>query len=575
MKRFCFPFNAADKTKSLIPAYFYGFFATAAVALLPLVPMIPAVVNGRRITLSLLTLLTTTISALDVAGDPKNYLLILDLAFPIVFIVAAVVSAIKFVVKIKRRNRLDALKTTSFYFAILSALVGYVVYSLFFNSLIFTFDEFGREFGSYVVELSVALYGKYYIIYGSTALLGVALSLIGNYASPLLRPKTGEFFYRLIRFALSVGVLTIVCALPVFKVSYYDSKASLTLFSFGEKSAYLVSEAGIFCNYGYLSEICAITGNAFVGGEDIMPVLLLSLFVYLLPTALTALCSGAALSNLERLVQPSREKLCSFVESDGATFTEGAYEKYSAPEKLGYTAAVMLLVAAAATALLHFGFAPFARATALTVYTSTKFYFAPFYALGSAISGVTLIIYAAAFNSRINALYAAARSAQAGETLNENAIKENKTDDGGAAVAKVGDDEKGISATPTLPVVPDSESAATETVTETDERQNTGFAAYREINAEAPFGSAAPALTADEYARVKAEYESYIDESNDELRRFYAKMKTLKKELDDTDFGITDKTCKQAEYDRTVERKRSYVYESGLVIQGYKKKLGI
>lgn len=102
-------------------------------------------------------------------------------------------------------------------------------------------------------------------------------------------------------------MLTIVCALPVFKVSYYDSKASLTLFSFGEKSAYLVSEAGIFCNYGYLSEICAITGNAFVGGEDIMPVLLLSLFVYLLPTALTALCAGAALSNLERLVQPSRE----------------------------------------------------------------------------------------------------------------------------------------------------------------------------------------------------------------------------------------------------------------------------
>ena len=151
MKQRNFPISAKRETKSLVPAYAYGFLSAAAFVALPFLPLIKLIVkSGAMRNYSLLTILTSTIKTIGNASDPKAYLLILNTAFPLIFLAAAAISAIKIVAWLAkiRNGHIGAIDMTSSYFAVLAALVGYTVYSLFFNSLIFTFDEVGKEIGS-------------------------------------------------------------------------------------------------------------------------------------------------------------------------------------------------------------------------------------------------------------------------------------------------------------------------------------------------------------------------------------------------------------------------------------------
>ena len=73
--------------------------------------------------------------------------------------------------------------------------------------------------------------------------------------------------------------------------------------------------------------------------------------------------------------------------------------------------------------------------------------------------------------------------------------------------------------------------------------------------------------------RVEKEYEAYIAESNDMLRKYYKRIKALREAAEEDDLDVAERTTREAEYERALERKRSYVYESGLIIKGYKSRL--
>ena len=73
--------------------------------------------------------------------------------------------------------------------------------------------------------------------------------------------------------------------------------------------------------------------------------------------------------------------------------------------------------------------------------------------------------------------------------------------------------------------------------------------------------------------RVEKEYEAYIAESNDMLRKYYKRIKALREAAEENDLDVAERTTREAEYERALERKRSYVYESGLIIKGYKSRL--
>ena len=73
--------------------------------------------------------------------------------------------------------------------------------------------------------------------------------------------------------------------------------------------------------------------------------------------------------------------------------------------------------------------------------------------------------------------------------------------------------------------------------------------------------------------RVEKEYEAYIAESNDTLRKYYKRIKALREAAEEDDLDVAERTTREAEYERALERKRSYVYESGLIIKGYKSRL--
>lgn len=594
MKQRNFPISAKRETKSLVPAYAYGFLSAAAFVALPFLPLIKLIVkSGAMRNYSLLTILTSTLKTIGNASDPKAYLLILNTAFPLIFLAAAAISAIKIVAWLAkiRNGHIGAIDMTSSYFAVLAALVGYTVYSLFFNSLIFTFDEVGKEIGSYVSELSVTLYGKYYILYGGISAVGIILSAAGNLCSSLLRPSFGTWFYRLLRFVGSAGLLAIVCLLPVMKVSYSESDAAtFRFFAATGSSAYIVDENGISCDYTYISHVCEVFANAFTGnGNDITPTLLLSLFVYLLPSALLAISSSVTIRSLGKLVQPEGDRLCEYIRTDGDEMTSAAYDRFIKPKKLGYTAAVFFLISAAVTAALHFGFAPLAKSLKITSYSTVTLYFAPYLAAALTAFGIILIVYAAVFNGRINAKAKAAtvkaleeKSADEvapatadAQPSDENETTKEETAPAGTATEPI---EETSSDTITCETSVQQETPTEETVDDTASQAQT-IADENETETPAETETTAEknenedADDTDEYARVAAEYTAFIDESNEELRKFYKRLKTLKAAAEDETLGIAEKTCKSAEYERALYRKRSYAYESGLIIKGYKAKL--
>ena len=395
----------------------------------------------------------------------------------------------------------------------------------------------------------------------------------------------------ILRFVGSAGLLAIVCLLPVMKVSYSESDAAtFRFFAATGSSAYIVDENGISCDYTYISHVCEVFANAFTGnGNDITPTLLLSLFVYLLPSALLAISSSVTIRSLGKLVQPEGDRLCEYIRTDGDEMTSAAYDRFIKPKKLGYTAAVFFIISAAVTAALHFGFAPLAKSLKITSYSTVTLYFAPYLAAALTAFGIILIVYAAVFNGRINAKAKAAtvkaleeKSADEvapatadAQPSDENETTKEETAPAGTATEPIEEtssdtitDETSVKPeTPTEETVDDTaaqaQTIADENKTETPAETET--AAEKNENEDAD--------DTDEYARVAAEYTAFIDESNEELRKFYKRLKTLKAAAEDETLGIAEKTCKSAEYERALYRKRSYAYESGLIIKGYKAKL--
>ena len=88
MKQQTFPLSVAKKTKGMLPAFIYGFIASAAIIALPFIPLI---VSGKTKD-SPFSILLEIIKALQNTGsDPTKYMVILQLVFPIMALVLSLV----------------------------------------------------------------------------------------------------------------------------------------------------------------------------------------------------------------------------------------------------------------------------------------------------------------------------------------------------------------------------------------------------------------------------------------------------------------------------------------------------
>ena len=54
--------------------------------------------------------------------------------------------------------------------------------------------------------------------------------------------------------------------------------------------------------------------------------------------------------------------------------------------------------------------------------------------------------------------------------------------------------------------------------------------------------------------RVEKEYEAYIAESNDMLRKYYKRIKALREAAEENDLDVAERTTREAEYERALER---------------------
>ena len=310
MKQQTFPVSVSKKTKGMLPAFIYGFIAAAAIIALPFIPLL----GSGKTKESPFSILLEIIKALqNTSSDPTKYMVILQLVFPIMTLILSLVTLIKLVVWLCNvgKGPVGALRMTGTYFSIISILVSYVIYLLFFTSLLYVSPEIEKELSGYFLPLNVDFYGIYYIAYGAIAGVGIIVSAIGNWTSSLTRPNAGMTVYKAIRFIGAAVALVMVLCLPVVSVSYGSGKTSvMKLLASGNKDAmFIITKYGMGCNSETLSQVASFMKNAFTGGDDVTPILLAIFYVNFVPFILLIAAFSATLKTLRALVQPSEEVL--------------------------------------------------------------------------------------------------------------------------------------------------------------------------------------------------------------------------------------------------------------------------
>ena len=660
MKQQTFPVSVSKKTKGMLPAFIYGFIAAAAIIALPFIPLI---VSGKTKE-SPFSILLEIIKALqNTSSDPTKYMVILQLVFPIMTLILSLVTLIRLIVWLCNvgKGQVGALRMTGTYFSVISILVSYVIYLLFFTSLLYVSPEIEKELSGYFLPLNVGFYGIYYIAYGAIAGVGIIVSAIGNWTSSLTRPNAGMTVYKAIRFIGAAVALVMVLCLPVVSVSYGSGKTSLMkLLASGHKDAmFIITKYGMGCNSETLSQVASFMKNAFTGGgDDVTPILLAIFYVNFVPFILLIAAFSATLKTLRALVQPSEEVLYDCRANNGDELDSTNYKRLKKPKKLGVGVSVFAFIAATFLLGAGFGFGPVATIMKLTSYSNLKVVLAPVLTVYLFVYGIALIVYVSVYNTQLDARLAAENAAQvkSEEQLQANeetvATAAEETTEAPALIAPVAETTSEATAAPaeeatapaeeqpaeiteetaapaeeaTAPAeeqpaeaadepteevkaeeaegaevtAPAAEEVAPETQEAVEEPAEEDTAADVEETAvpeaeekevvtepqakveETPTIAEEPAAPVQEkaeekslsnYERVEKEYEAYIAESNDMLRKYYKRIKELRAAAEEDNLDVAERTTREAEYERALERKRSYVYESGLIIKGYKSRL--
>ncbi|MDD6902687.1 MAG: hypothetical protein PUI94_02245 [Eubacteriales bacterium] len=635
MKQQTFPVSVSKKTKGMLPAFIYGFIAAAAVIALPFIPLVAKNVSP-------LTQLIDAIKDLqNTNSDPTKYLSILKLVFPIMTLILSLVTLIRLIVRLCNvgKGQIGALRMTGTYFSVISILVSYLTYLLFFTSLLNLSSEVKKELYESFKYLTVSEYGKYYIAYGAIAGVGLLVSAIGNWTSSLTRPNAGMTVYKAIRFICAAVALVMVLYLPIVSVSYGSGKTSLMkLLASGNKDAmFVISNSGMECNAEKIEQIGGFIKNAFTGGgDDVTPTLLAIFYVNFVPFILLIAAFSATLKTLRALVQPSEEVLYDCRANNGDELDSTNYKRLKKPKKLGVGVSVFAFIAATFLLGAGFGFGPVATIMKLTSYSNLKVVLAPVLTVYLFVYGIALIVYVSVYNTQLDARLAAENAAQVKSEEQSQANEETvattaeETTEAPALIAPVAETTSEATAAPaeeaTAPAeeqpaeaadepteevkaeeaegaevtAPAAEEVAPETQEAVEEPAEEDTAADVEETAvpeaeekevvtepqakveETPTIAEEPAAPVQEkaeekslsnYERVEKEYEAYIAESNDMLRKYYKRIKELRAAAEEDNLDVAERTTREAEYERALERKRSYVYESGLIIKGYKSRL--
>lgn len=661
MKQQTFPVSVSKKTKGMLPAFIYGFIAAAAIIALPFIPLI---VSGKTKE-SPFSILLEIIKALqNTSSDPTKYMVILQLVFPIMTLILSLVTLIRLIVWLCNvgKGQVGALRMTGTYFSVISILVSYVIYLLFFTSLLYVSPEIEKELSGYFLPLNVGFYGIYYIAYGAIAGVGIIVSAIGNWTSSLTRPNAGMTVYKAIRFIGAAVALVMVLCLPVVSVSYGSGKTSLMkLLASGHKDAmFIITKYGMGCNSETLSQVASFMKNAFTGGgDDVTPILLAIFYVNFVPFILLIAAFSATMKTLRALVQPSEEVLYDYRANNGDELDPTNYKRLKKPKKLGVGVSVFAFIAATFLLGAGFGFGPVATIMKLTSYSNLKVVLAPVLTVYLFVYGIALIVYVSVYNTQLDARLAAENAAQVKAEEQSQADEETvataaeETTEAPALIAPVAETTSEATAEnteeatapaeeqpaeiteetvpeavtaeepateeqpaeaadePTEEVkaeeaegaevtAPAAEEVAPETQEAVEEPAEEDTAADVEETAvpeaeekevitepqakveETPTIAEEPAAPVQEkaeekslsnYERVEKEYEAYIAESNDMLRKYYKRIKELRAAAEEDNLDVAERTTREAEYERALERKRSYVYESGLIIKGYKSRL--
>ena len=660
MKQQTFPVSVSKKTKGMLPAFIYGFIAAAAIIALPFIPLL----GSGKTKESPFSILLEIIKALqNTSSDPTKYMVILQLVFPIMTLILSLVTLIRLIVWLCNvgKGQVGALRMTGTYFSVISILVSYVIYLLFFTSLLYVSPEIEKELSGYFLPLNVGFYGIYYIAYGAIAGVGIIVSAIGNWTSSLTRPNAGMTVYKAIRFIGAAVALVMVLCLPVVSVSYGSGKTSLMkLLASGHKDAmFIITKYGMGCNSETLSQVASFMKNAFTGGgDDVTPILLAIFYVNFVPFILLIAAFSATLKTLRALVQPSEEVLYDCRANNGDELDSTNYKRLKKPKKLGVGVSVFAFIAATFLLGAGFGFGPVATIMKLTSYSNLKVVLAPVLTVYLFVYGIALIVYVSVYNTQLDARLAAENAAQAKSEEQSQANEETvataaeETTEAPALIAPVAETTSEATAAPaeeatapaeeqpaeiteetaapaeeaTAPAeeqpaeaadepteevkaeeaegaevtAPAAEEVAPETQEAVEEPAEEDTAADVEETAvpeaeekevvtepqakveETPTIAEEPAAPVQEkaeekslsnYERVEKEYEAYIAESNDMLRKYYKRIKELRAAAEEDNLDVAERTTREAEYERALERKRSYVYESGLIIKGYKSRL--
>ena len=660
MKQQTFPVSVSKKTKGMLPAFIYGFIAAAAIIALPFIPLL----GSGKTKESPFSILLEIIKALqNTSSDPTKYMVILQLVFPIMTLILSLVTLIRLIVWLCNvgKGQVGALRMTGTYFSVISILVSYVIYLLFFTSLLYVSPEIEKELSGYFLPLNVGFYGIYYIAYGAIAGVGIIVSAIGNWTSSLTRPNAGMTVYKAIRFIGAAVALVMVLCLPVVSVSYGSGKTSLMkLLASGHKDAmFIITKYGMGCNSETLSQVASFMKNAFTGGgDDVTPILLAIFYVNFVPFILLIAAFSATLKTLRALVQPSEEVLYDCRANNGDELDSTNYKRLKKPKKLGVGVSVFAFIAATFLLGAGFGFGPVATIMKLTSYSNLKVVLAPVLTVYLFVYGIALIVYVSVYNTQLDARLAAENAAQVKSEEQSQANEETvataaeETTEAPALIAPVAETTSEATAAPaeeatapaeeqpaeiteetaapaeeaTAPAeeqpaeaadepteevkaeeaegaevtAPAAEEVAPETQEAVEEPAEEDTAADVEETAvpeaeekevvtepqakveETPTIAEEPAAPVQEkaeekslsnYERVEKEYEAYIAESNDMLRKYYKRIKELRAAAEEDNLDVAERTTREAEYERALERKRSYVYESGLIIKGYKSRL--
>lgn len=675
MKQQTFPVSVSKKTKGMLPAFIYGFIAAAAIIALPFIPLL----GSGKTKESPFSILLEIIKALqNTSSDPTKYMVILQLVFPIMTLILSLVTLIRLIVWLCNvgKGQVGALRMTGTYFSVISILVSYVIYLLFFTSLLYVSPEIEKELSGYFLPLNVGFYGIYYIAYGAIAGVGIVVSAIGNWTSSLTRPNTGMTVYKAIRFIGAAVALVMVLCLPVVSVSYGSGKTSLMkLLASGHKDAmFIITKYGMGCNSETLSQVASFMKNAFTGGgDDVTPILLAIFYVNFVPFILLIAAFSATMKTLRALVQPSEEVLYDYRANNGDELDPTNYKRLKKPKKLGVGVSVFAFIAATFLLGAGFGFGPVATIMKLTSYSNLKVVLAPVLTVYLFVYGIALIVYVSVYNTQLDARLAAENAAQVKSEEQSQANEETvataaeETTEAPALIAPVAETTSEATAAPaeeatapaeeqpaeiteetaapaveavetveeTVPeavtaeepateeqpaeaadepteevkaeeaegaevTAPAAEEVAPETQEAVEEPAEEDTAADVEETAvpeaeekevvtepqakveETPTIAEEPAAPVQEkaeekslsnYERVEKEYEAYIAESNDMLRKYYKRIKALRAAAEEDNLDVAERTTREAEYERALERKRSYVYESGLIIKGYKSRL--